>query len=147
MIWRAYEASEWFSYDERVAIDRYMLPTYLEDPGETGRWVRKPIFGREGEGIAIFADGNPVARSARRGAYEDQPMVWQAYVPPPRVSFARCDGEVAEGYAVATCFVVDGAPSAIGMRIGAEITDSRTHFQPLGLVEGAEDELGSYRFK
>jgi glutathionylspermidine synthase len=34
-----------------------LLPAYLDGPRELTSYVRKPLFGREGSGIAVVRDG------------------------------------------------------------------------------------------
>ena len=55
-------------------------------------------------------------------------------VEPPVVPYRNPrTGDVGYGHATHTCFVVDGVAGAIGMRVGAPITDAWSRFMPLAL--------------
>jgi glutathionylspermidine synthase len=136
LIWGLFERGEFFDAAERDAIARVFLPTYLDRPDDGAAYVRKPVLGREGIGVAILdADGGEVARGERAvPAIAEQPVVFQRYVRAPRRRVRRTDGGEIDGEELTTCFVVAGRPSAIGMRIGGAVTDSWSHFAPLGLT-------------
>jgi glutathionylspermidine synthase len=137
LIWGLYERGELFDDAEREAIRRHFLPTYLDRPGDGETYVRKPVFGREGIGVAIVDEaGREIARGDRapRG-YVEQPAVFQRYVRAPRRRVRRADGVEIDGAELTTCFVVAGRPSAVGMRIGGAVTDASSHFAPIGVRE------------
>jgi glutathionylspermidine synthase len=135
LIWGLYERGELFEERERAAIARSFLPTYLDRPGDGERYVRKPVLGREGIGVAILdAGGEEVARGERAPrAYGEQPTVFQRYVRAPRRRVRRADGTEIEGEELTTCFVVAGRPSAVGMRLGGPVTDASSYFAPVGV--------------
>jgi glutathionylspermidine synthase len=135
LIWGLYERGELFDARERDAIARRFLPTYLDRPDDGETYVRKPVLGREGLGVAIL---DPTGAEIAHGelgepAYDRQPMVFQRYARAPQRRVRRADGLEFEGLELTTCFVVAGEPSAIGMRIGGPVTDTRSHFAPLGV--------------
>ena len=133
LIWGLAERGEFFDDVERAAIARVFLPTYLERPDDGAAYVRKPVLGREGAGVAILTpDGSERARGA--GRYEDQPMVYQRYIELPHRRVRRADGRYVDGEEIVTCFVVAGEPSAIGMRVGGPVTDAWSYFAPLGVL-------------
>jgi glutathionylspermidine synthase len=136
LIWGLYERGEFFDAAERDVIARTFLPTYLDRPDDGTAYVRKPVLGREGIGVAILdAAGDEVACGERAvPAIAQQPVVFQRYVRAPRRRVRRADGTALEGEELTTCFVVAGRPSAIGMRIGGAVTDSWSHFAPLGVA-------------
>ena len=131
LIWGLYERDEFFDRKEREAIARLFLPCYA-DEARSGRWVRKPILGREGNAVTLLNDGVAMHHT-EAPYYSKQPMIVQRYVAPPVVTYSLSDGSTHTGYAVATCAVVGGRAGAVGMRIGGEITDAWAHFQPLGV--------------
>ena len=133
LIWGLAEQGAYFDARERAAIERVFLPTYLDHPGDGGWYVRKPVLGREGGGVAILdGSGGVVAQGAGRG-FGDQPCVYQRYVAAPTRRVALGDGTALDGTELLTCFVVAGRPSAVGMRIGGAVTDAGSYFAPLGV--------------
>ncbi len=141
LIWGLYERGELFDDAERAAIARVFLPTYLDRPDDGASYVRKPVLGREGIGVAILAaDGTEIARGETPpGGYAAQPAVYQRFVRAPRRR-VRCGGEamfegeaIFEGEELSTCFVVGGVPSAVGLRIGGPVTDAWSYFAPVGV--------------
>jgi glutathionylspermidine synthase len=136
LIWGLYERGEFFDAAERAAIARVFLPTYLDRPDDGTAYVRKPVLGREGIGVAILdAAGGEIASGERAvPSIAEQPVVFQRYVRAPRRRVRLADGSEIDGEELTTCFVVAGRPSAIGMRIGGAVTDSWSHFAPLGVA-------------
>ncbi len=136
LIWGLYERGELFDARERDAVRRTFLPTYLDRPDDGEAYVRKPVLGREGIGVAILdAAGAEIARGERtEDAYDDQPAVFQRYVRAPRRRVRRADGLEIEGEELLTCFVVAGRPSAVGMRLGGPVTDAWGYFAPVGVA-------------
>lgn len=136
LIWGLFEQGAYFDEDERAAIARVFLPTYLDHPGDGTAYVRKPVLGREGAGVTILAaDGG--ARAHGENRYTEQPMVYQRYVPLPKRRVRRADGVAFDGEEIVTCFVAGGEPSAIGMRVGGPVTDAWSYFAPLGRASSA----------
>jgi glutathionylspermidine synthase len=133
LIWGLAEQGALFDERERAAIERVFLPTYLDRPDDGGWYVRKPVLGREGGGVAILdGRGEVVAQGAGRG-FGDQPCVFQRYVAAPTRRVALGDGTVFDGTELLTCFVVAGRPGAVGMRVGGAVTDAGSYFAPLGV--------------
>jgi len=133
LIWGLYERGKLFTGAERDAIERHFLPTYLDRPEDGGIYVRKPVFGREGIGVAILDGAGAEIASGERGWYDEQPMVFQQYLRAPRRRVRRADGLEIDGEELVTCFVVAGVPSAIGMRIGGPVIDAGGYFAPVGV--------------
>jgi len=81
-----------------------LLPAYLDGSRDMTRYVRKPLFGREGANITIV-NGNQ--EFSTEGRYADGPWVYQGLAP------VRCvDGN----WAVLGSWLVDGEPCGLGMR-------------------------------
>ncbi|MDY3049687.1 MAG: glutathionylspermidine synthase family protein [Rothia sp. (in: high G+C Gram-positive bacteria)] len=106
-----------------------LLPTSLEaDHGFTD-WVKKPIFGREGDGIVVEAPSYGVQAAHTDGymtatAREDE-YIYQQYVHPP--SFSGQDQSV--HYPVLGAWVVGGKAMAFGVRESdGAITDGYCRF-------------------
>ena len=119
----------------RARIESIFLPTFLDLPSGSGRYVRKPVFGREGRSVTIY-DAETIVEGALEPAYGAQPAIYQQYVELPTVAL---DGVRAGSFdrAIHTCFVVDGAACAVGMRVGGRITDVKALMVPLGFENGA----------
>jgi glutathionylspermidine synthase len=132
VVWGLYEAGTFFDADERAAIARSFLPTYLDAP-PSGDYVAKPVLGREGVSIEIVAE-ELRASSVERG-FDEVPMAYQQYVAMPLVE-ARTASGLELMSALHTCFLVAGEPTAVGMRLGGPITDSAAYFLPLGYRRG-----------
>src|ERR1700760_3833924 len=81
-----------------------LLPAYLDGPRDMSRYVRKPLFGREGANISIF-NGSRSFESP--GRFAGGPWVYQDLAPVRRV-----DGN----YAVLGSWLIDGEPAGLGMR-------------------------------
>ncbi len=133
LIWGLYEQNAYFDAAERAAIARVFLPTYLDRPDDGVSYVRKPVLGREGGGVAVLdPHGEVIAHGAGR-RFDAQPCVFQRYVAPSVRRVDRGDDTSFEGTELLTCFVIAGRPSAIGMRIGGPVTDAWGYFAPLGV--------------
>lgn len=128
--------SEFFSPEEHAWIDQYVLPTYL-DPYDAqgqavfvGKYVVKPIYGREGVSIVI-RDSHDVLERSESNLYGNQGMVYQQYVELPTTTVQTESGRT-EVNLVHNCFVVAGAPSAIGVRASRRrIFDDNAYFLPV----------------
>ena len=81
-----------------------LLPAYLDGPRDMTRYVRKPLFGREGANITIV---NGSRGFATEGRFAEGPWVYQGLAP------VRC---VDDNWAVLGSWLVDGEPCGLGMR-------------------------------
>lgn len=62
-----------------------LLPSYFEDQlanSGLNRYVKKPIFAREGANVSVVVDGQTIAHSD--GPYGDEGFIYQAYYPLPQ---------------------------------------------------------------
>jgi len=123
VVWELAERGVWFDRRERATIARLFLPTFLDAPRDAEPYVRKPVLGREGNSVAIVRGAATLAASAACD-YGSQPAVYQRFVALP---------DIHGGKAIATCFVTDGVPGAVALRVGGVITDGRARFVPLGM--------------
>lgn len=90
-----------------------LLPAYLDGPREMKSYVRKPLLGREGAGIAVVEDGTCMAGSLEgSGAF-----VWQALAP-----MAQAGGKTA----VFGSWLVDGEPAGMGVREAKGLVTNNT---------------------
>ena len=92
-----------------------LLPAYLDGPREMESYVRKPLFGREGQGIAVVREGVTVEGSLV--AQGDPGFVWQQLAP-----MAQVDGRTA----VFGSWLVDGEPVGMGVRESTGLVTNNT---------------------
>jgi len=122
IIWKLYEESVYFDGDERQMIESYILPTYMDPLTDNEPYVRKPVYGAEGDSIAIMnSDGKPITRSDCT-TYSDQPMVYQKYAELPTIQVMTEHGPRLL-HVTTSCFFLSGKPVGICMRAGGIITD------------------------
>ncbi|ARU60671.1 glutathionylspermidine synthase [Tumebacillus avium] len=135
LIWNLHEQGQFFTEDEHAVIARYMLPTYLENRflGEKA-FVAKPIFGREGGAVSLFAaDGQPIEQDVEE-FYWEQPMIYQELVEMETVEVQTLKG-LYRGHLLWGSFWIGGKASAINARIGGKITGNLSYFLPVGIKE------------
>ena len=96
-----------------------LLPCFFEEGRITGRFVRKPLYSREGANVEIHG---PRGVYKRGGTYGAEGHVYQAYAPLPGF-----DGN----FAVIGSWVVGDEPAGIGIREDANpITNNLSRFVP-----------------
>lgn len=102
MLWsnKALLAILWEMYPDHELL----LPAYLDGPRDMTRYVRKPLFGREGANISIVNGGSSFETDGR---FPDGPWVYQGLAP-----IRNVDGN----YAVLGSWLIDGEPAGLGMR-------------------------------
>jgi len=103
-----------------------LLPAYLDGPRNLRNYVRKPLFGREGAGVAVFLNWaeeggtvreNPLDASAAPGK-----CVYQGLA-----SMAQADGKTA----VIGSWLIDGEPAGMGIRESdGLVTTNTSRFVP-----------------
>lgn len=131
LIWSLYEDGDFFVADEKLTIERYMLPTYFENRfiGHCP-YVVKPVLGREGGGITICNLDGTIVEQDREQYYWDQLMVYQKYQELESVELETMDG-LYQGRLLWGSFLVNGKGSAIAARAGGHITDDLSYFVPV----------------
>jgi len=97
-----------------------LLPAYLGGPRHLRRYVRKPLLGREGSGIAVVQDGKVIAGSL--DGDNTQGHVYQALA-----TMAEAAGKTA----VFGSWVIDGEPAGMGIRESSgPVTNNTSCFVP-----------------
>lgn len=100
-----------------------LLPAYFADENpkvDTGKWVKKPIFSREGANISILDNGSTVHES--EGPYGAEGYIYQAHVALPRF---------ADNYTLIGSWLVDDLPAGISVREDHNpITQDMSRFLP-----------------
>jgi glutathionylspermidine synthase len=92
-----------------------LLPAFLDGPRDLKSYVRKPLLGREGAGIAVVREGTCV-EGTLEGA-SAQGYVWQELAP-----MAAAAGKTA----VLGSWLVDGEPAGMGIRESKGLVTNNT---------------------
>lgn len=90
--------------------DENLLPTYLNSPKGLTEYVKKPLHGREGAGVDIFAKGITQVNQDQR--WGDEGFVYQAFHELPNFK----DSHGNNNYAILGSWVVDGESYGVGIR-------------------------------
>ena len=102
-----------------------LLPAYLDGPRKMQNYVRKPLLGREGNGVSIFRNWAWV-----EGAAIDESTIPQeadGFLYQGLASMAQADGRTA----VFGSWLIDGEPAGMGIRESAGmITGNTSRFVP-----------------
>ena len=115
--------SETLTKGEKEDILQYMLPSYFErdfDYSTQGKFICKPIWGREGNGIYVINDGRKVLEKCIDNPEDivqrdSSKMMIQKFVDQPEYSM-RTDEGVISGYITLSCFMLKDASSALYAR-------------------------------
>jgi len=92
-----------------------LLPAYLDGPRELKNYVRKPLLGREGQGIAVVENGVCVEGALSGG--DGKGFVYQGLA-----SMAQAGGKTA----VFGSWLVDGEPGGMGIRESKGLVTNNT---------------------
>lgn len=132
LIWGLHEAKEFYTEPEHEIIERYMLPTYLENSflGQEA-FVAKPIYGREGGAVSIFQADGSLLEKDQDELYWEQPMIYQKFVEMEEVESMTVSGPY-RGRLLWGSFLIGGKASALSARIGERITGNLSCFLPSG---------------
>lgn len=136
IIWGLMEQnSNVLTANEKRWVRKYFLPTYLEKDtfiAEGVCFVEKPSFGREGDTIKIYDGEGKILNKNVNENYSDSIPVFQKRVEMPKINIKTEKG-MQEARQLFGCFVINGKGSAIGVRVGAEITGNESCFMPIGI--------------
>ena len=133
LIWNLHEKGEFYTQQEHQIIEKYMLPTYMENQFlNKVPYVTKPIFGREGGAVSLFEANGQVVEQDKEPLYWDQLMVYQKRVEMEEVE-SNTMSERYRGRLLWGSFLIGGKASAISARIGERITGNLSYFLPTGI--------------
>jgi glutathionylspermidine synthase len=101
-----------------------LLPSYLHRDlnkvDKAGKWVKKPIFSREGANIMIIDNGDIIAQTG--GEYGDEGVIFQQFTPLPKF---------ADNYTLIGSWLVNDMPAGISVREdNTLITQDTSRFVP-----------------
>ncbi|PRQ11567.1 glutathionylspermidine synthase family protein [Corynebacterium sp. 13CS0277] len=103
-----------------------LVPAYFGSPEDLTHYVQKPIFGREGDGVAIIRDGELTGGEPDETPAEK--MVYQEYIPTPN----QIDEDGVAWNPVIGAWVVGGHCVGFGIReTTGPVTDYYCKFTPL----------------
>jgi glutathionylspermidine synthase len=132
LIWGLHESGGFYTDEEHSLIERYMLPTYMENAFEDRGYVVKPIYGREGGGVSLFgADGQLLAHDEEQ-RFGEQLMVYQQLVELEQVDIETEAGPY-RGHLLWGSFWIGERPSGILARVGGRITGNLAYYLPVGI--------------
>jgi len=131
LIWSLHEQRKFFNEEEHAAIEKYMLPTYMDNVFHgSAPYVRKPIFGREGGAVELYDEGGNAVERDGETLYWEQPAVYQRRVELPAVTIETLRGPT-EGRLLWGSFLVGGRASAVVARVGGAITGNAAYYVPV----------------
>lgn len=138
VIWGLHEECHaYFTDEEHDWIAAYFLPTYLDESvlREKGLpYVKKPVFGREGDTVEIYDEGGHLQKADQHTSYQQYTSIYQQYIPQPKVTFQSEKG-TQKGELLIGGFLLNGRGGALGLRVGGMITDNLSYYLPVVLEE------------
>jgi glutathionylspermidine synthase len=124
-----------FTEEELNDINKYFLPTYFERRYiGSKKYVKKPIFGREGGGVNILDENNEIIEKDSEDWYSEWDSIYQEYVEMPDFTLDTWNGEYT-GKLLVGSFLIGGEPSGIFLRVGEKITGNLSMFCGITVVE------------
>lgn len=135
IIWALHEQRHpFFTTREHEWIAKHFLPTYFEATPfikQQRRYVKKPVFGREGDTVEIF-DGATLVEAEKMRSYAQYVSIYQQWLAQPTTDFNSEKG-LQQGQLLVGSFLVNGKASACGYRVGGRITNNLSYYLPTGL--------------
>lgn len=149
LVWALHKSPEGrkiFTPEEIDCIDKYMLPTYFEEDFKANArngidynlWIRKPIWGREGNGISVVDNTGTLIMEKVLDAPEEvvqrepKTCIYQEFVDQDMFETKTDDPELTEGYFTLSCFMLGAKPDALYARVSPEkIAGTEAYWAPL----------------
>lgn len=131
LIWNLHTMGEFFAETEHEIIENYMLPTYFDNAflGKSD-YVIKPVFGREGGNVRLYAANGDILEEECDGLFGDQLAVYQQMAELEAVEVETLNGRYC-GCLLWGAFLLNGQASAINARVGGRITNDMSYFLPV----------------
>lgn len=135
-IWSLKDDRNFYNEEDLLTIEQYMLPTFLEEDFflGTSAYVKKPVFGREGDTVKIYDSNGNTALENEHHTYQKELSIFQKYIELPTINIETERGMEHLSYLFGS-FLIAGNASAIGIRAGGKITGNESYFLPVGLNE------------
>lgn len=126
----AEEQSPIYTPEMIEAIQKYVPKSafFEEDMSNTATFVKKPIFGREGNSVSVLTQSSCIESKERD--FVAQPQLFQEFVPPTMTTIDSNQGEQTGNLVFGVFCLGLERPSAIGARFtsGSGITDNNAMF-------------------
>jgi glutathionylspermidine synthase len=129
IIWSFVEENrtDLFTDEELNDIRKYFLPTYFDNRFMGKKYVRKPIYGREGGGVHIFDERNNIVDKDKENWYDEWPKIYQEYVEMPEFTLDTWTGKYT-GKLLVGSFLIGGETGGLFLRVGERITGNLSMF-------------------
>jgi glutathionylspermidine synthase len=133
-----------FTSEENRIIDKYMLPTYFEHDmsGDvfklSKKWIKKPIWGREGKGIIVVDNTNSLIMEKEIDNPEEviqrtpKTCIYQKFVNQIKLPTKVDDPNINDGYFTLSCFMLGDEADALYARMSPEqIAGTEAYWSPV----------------
>lgn len=134
LIWERKNDPLLFNAEERSAINKYMLPTYLSaEPfvAEGMPFVKKPVYSREGNTVEIYAGDGSKTNASAYTHYDDNLFIYQQYVEMPSINIQQTDSFHSKKWLIGS-FIADNRACGLSCRVGNQITEWDSHWLAVG---------------
>ncbi|MGE7023407.1 glutathionylspermidine synthase family protein [Solibacillus cecembensis] len=135
LIWERRGEPLLFTAEERAAIEKYMLPTYMSAEPFVSKgvgYVKKPVFSREGNTIEIHKANGEKQATSQFAHYTDNLYIYQHYIEMPSINITLKDGKHSKKWLIGS-FVADGRACGLACRVGNDITEWDSHWLAVGM--------------
>lgn len=134
LIWERKNDPLLFNAEERAAINKYMLPTYLSAQPFIAQgipYVKKPVYSREGNTVEIYAGDGSKTNASAYTHYDDNLFIYQQYVEMPSIAIQLADGLHSKKWLIGS-FIADNRACGLSCRVGNQITEWDSHWLAVG---------------
>lgn len=122
IIWGLRGDRRLFAPWQQHLVERYFIPTYLDPPETSRRYVSKPMFGWNGDTVAVVDRLGQRSMASADTTYLGRDTVFQEFIELPEL-MAMTELGPASLQLVVSCFLIDGVPSGVIVRAGHGITN------------------------
>ena len=151
LVYRLYLNNEFFSPHERSIIEQYLTPSYFEDDFDnldTGTYICKNIWGREGKGVHLVKKENKIKRTIYEKEYneeiicrESNKVMYQDFIE-QKVYQHEVTSGLCEGYLTISCSMLGKKPSAIYTRFSPDkIAATEAYWVPNVIIQGVNRKV------
>ncbi len=134
LIWERKNDPLLFTAEERAAITKYMLPTFISaEPflADGVPYVKKPVYSREGNTVEIYASNGSKTNGSAYNHYDDNLFIYQQYVEMPSINIQQADDFHSKKWLIGS-FIADNRACGLSCRVGNQITEWDSHWLAVG---------------